>query len=574
MVMGQLLAKGIHMPWKRMSVSPGDYVVLDVETNGLRSREHDLLSISIYKPDDGKEYERFLPLDLNDSVETTEINGITRRQLRGKKPLTQKEVDWLFDEFDLANRTVLHYGELDNRFIREYFKRNKLVGYERMRFFNFKKLICSTGFSDGSLTKDNLCIAFGIEGVQKVHSGLNDCKLEWRLFEAIGGRYVLAKMQSFNWTFEVLSPDYIVPVSYLASYKNLSQIYERPYIHADRNVLYRLRVPTGIVHRFESNFSGVTIERLIDVMIGVEKQDNREFLRNNAAKNERIGRVRHNTHPVFFEQKLDGTVRALRNEDESLEKDINEAILELKRKLIPLVEYIKKDVFDGERVMAQELVVNEEMGVMALCDLSSEEAVLEIKTAAWDAKKYAEQLYYEANGRRPYILTVDWGERSVDFEISSVRVLPGEKPDGRHDTARWVLKKKLADGAIQLVSYQGSTRPIEVECKACHHRWTDSYTRIRNGRCACPICHPEMAVRRGTGKARKKMTKEQALAKRATRYAAKISERSCGFLKVDEDSYTGCTEKVVVSCLRCGRTWSPRADKLLSRCYCSGCMRG
>ena len=28
------------------------YVVLDVETNGLSSLKHDLLSISIYKPDD------------------------------------------------------------------------------------------------------------------------------------------------------------------------------------------------------------------------------------------------------------------------------------------------------------------------------------------------------------------------------------------------------------------------------------------------------------------------------------------------------------------------------------------
>lgn len=35
------------------------YVVLDVETNGLSSLRDDLLSISIYKPDDGKMYDRF-----------------------------------------------------------------------------------------------------------------------------------------------------------------------------------------------------------------------------------------------------------------------------------------------------------------------------------------------------------------------------------------------------------------------------------------------------------------------------------------------------------------------------------
>ena len=59
------------------SVDKSKYVVLDVETNGLSSLKHDLLSISIYKPDDKKEYNRFLPLELNDFVEKTYINGIT-----------------------------------------------------------------------------------------------------------------------------------------------------------------------------------------------------------------------------------------------------------------------------------------------------------------------------------------------------------------------------------------------------------------------------------------------------------------------------------------------------------------
>lgn len=57
-------------------INSKDYVVLDVETNGLSSLKHDLLSISIYKPDDNKTYDRFLPLELNSFVETYWINGI------------------------------------------------------------------------------------------------------------------------------------------------------------------------------------------------------------------------------------------------------------------------------------------------------------------------------------------------------------------------------------------------------------------------------------------------------------------------------------------------------------------
>ena len=79
-----------------ISTSPADYVVLDVETNGLKSKEDDLLSVSIYKPDDGREYNRFLPLDLNRDVYTTDINGITKRDLKGKTHLVQEDVDELF----------------------------------------------------------------------------------------------------------------------------------------------------------------------------------------------------------------------------------------------------------------------------------------------------------------------------------------------------------------------------------------------------------------------------------------------------------------------------------------------
>lgn len=45
----------------RINTSSKKYVVFDVETNGLRSKYDDLLSISFYKPDDGKTYNKFLP---------------------------------------------------------------------------------------------------------------------------------------------------------------------------------------------------------------------------------------------------------------------------------------------------------------------------------------------------------------------------------------------------------------------------------------------------------------------------------------------------------------------------------
>ena len=87
-----------------ISIDPTKYVVLDVETNGLSSVRDDLLSISIYKPDTGESYNRFLPLELNTSVVTTEINGIKTEDLNGFLPLTQAEVDEIIKVFELRER--------------------------------------------------------------------------------------------------------------------------------------------------------------------------------------------------------------------------------------------------------------------------------------------------------------------------------------------------------------------------------------------------------------------------------------------------------------------------------------
>ena len=76
-----------------INLEKNKYVVLDVETNGLASLEWDLLSISIYDPDTNESYDRFLPLELNDCVLTTYINGITEEDLKDKTPISQNEFD-------------------------------------------------------------------------------------------------------------------------------------------------------------------------------------------------------------------------------------------------------------------------------------------------------------------------------------------------------------------------------------------------------------------------------------------------------------------------------------------------
>ena len=198
------------------SIDINKYVVLDVETNGLNSTYDDLLSISIYDPSTNKMYNRFLPLELNKYVFTTDINGITDEMLDDKEHITQEEFDKLIDDFKLHEKTILTYGRIDKTFINAYCKRHKISGVNKMNFYNFKHQIISSSFSSGNVTKDNLCRIFGIDNVQDVHSGANDCLLEWELFKKLNNNFLIVTGTN---VFE-LNDKYIVPVSYLQTYNN------------------------------------------------------------------------------------------------------------------------------------------------------------------------------------------------------------------------------------------------------------------------------------------------------------------------------------------------------------------
>ena len=139
---------------KRMSTDPTKYVVFDVETNGLKSKECDLLSISIYKPDDGKEYNKFLPLELNRKILTTNINGITEKDLMGATALTQNEFNHIVEEYELEKRTILIYagGNFDAKFLEAYMKRHRIFGFEKLNFYNFKKNIISSMYAHGNIS--------------------------------------------------------------------------------------------------------------------------------------------------------------------------------------------------------------------------------------------------------------------------------------------------------------------------------------------------------------------------------------------------------------------------------------
>lgn len=572
------------MALDKISTSPSDYVVLDVETNGLRSKDHDLLSLSIYKPDDRKEFDRFFPLDLNSYIpwEITDINGIVESDLDGQEHLTQEEFDALVSDFELDTRIILHYGAIDERFVRDYLSRQGISGFEKLHFFNFKKRICSSKFSSGNLTKDNLCKMFGIEGVEEVHTGLNDCKLEWELFKKIDGDYLL--VSGAFWADKIfrLNEDYIVPVSYLGSHPNLSKAFERPYIVQESEVVYRQTITEKTIERFETNISGVTIEHLLNTMLNAQEEDSKAFLFENKKKLQYLGAVSQYYDLVPMSLNPDGSVTAQREEDKELEERINRTNKLLKVELQPLVEFIEKKIFSGKAIKTQELIVDDGLKILALCDLSTEDAVLEIKTGKPNPDIYAEQLYYEAQGRDAYLLCFEWdadesilpySHEALDLIVYRVHPAIGEKPNKRRDNTIAKLNNKLKAINAEVEQFENTSKPILLKCHTCNQTWEDSYNRISSGRAACTVCHPELAIKKRSKNLTSKvvLTFEEKKQKRIDRFSAKVAERSNNTLLINKESYTSSKEPVEVECSVCGYVWTPRADHLLSRCYCPKC---
>ncbi len=474
-------------------INSKDYVVIDVETNGLSSLKHDLLSISIYKPDDNKTYDRFLPLELNDFVETYWINGIDEDMLANKTPLTQEEFDELVNNFELDRRTILTYGSIDEKFIKNYLKRKKINGFEKLNFYNFKHDIISSKFSEGNITKDNLCDIYEIDGTREVHSGLNDCILEWKLFEKMNGNKLIIISNTVN----EFNDEYMIPASYLQTYPNFKySIKNYPKINYELIPVKSFNIKSKELEKFDTNISGMTIEHLINTMLEARNVNDETLLfqAKNRSKLKMIGKLPSMIHNISAIFNKDGTITAINKEDEERVKKINEVTIAIKKEISPLITFIKNKIFNNEEIISQELVLNKNDNVMAKCDLSSNNTILEIKAFNDnDIDKFKYQLYYEANGRNIYLLQTFWLaniKKGLKFTIYKVNSIEYKERTSDLEVRKSNYEKKINNKDISVLTYNGYGQKVLLKCSKCNNEWESSYNSILRYN-QCPFCNPK-----------------------------------------------------------------------------------
>ena len=547
------------------SIDVNKYVVLDVETNGLNSTYDDLLSISIYDPSTDRMYNRFLPLELNEYVFTTDINGITDEMLDDKEPITQEEFDKLIDDFKLHEKTILTYGRIDKTFINAYCKRHKISGVGKMNFYNFKHQIIASSFSSGNVTKDNLCRIFGIDNVQDVHSGANDCLLEWELFKKLKNNFLIVTGTN---VFE-LNDKYIVPVSYLQTYNNFKYYRDIPKVFIKTRTVRKFEINKKKITRFDTNISGISIEHLINTMLDVTEINSLDFELKNKKNMKYIGSLPSpfNEIPITFNS--DGTISSVYKRDEEYIESVNKSTRQLQTQLNPLIEYIRAKIFNNDSILSQELIIDKETNVFSKCDLSNSNAVLEIKTNySLDFEKIKLQLYYESNGRPTYVLHFDW--KNSEFVITKVDFISEDdykekKSKDRIEKNTKLFQQKIVNQDIIVLEYINSFYPVKLKCKKCEHEWESNYRTILNNP-ICPNCSPKKEV---SIVEKKIMAKEKSKIDYGKRFSEKVFKKSNGTIAVLK--YYGSKSNAEVGCLNCNNVWKIRADHLLERCYCPKC---
>lgn len=263
-------------------------------------------------------------------------------------------------------------------------------------------------------------------------------------------------------TVNEFNDEYMIPASYLQTYPNFKySIKNYPKINYELIPVKSFNIKSKELEKFDTNISGMTIEHLINTMLEARDVNDETLLfqAKNRSKLKMIGKLPSMIHNISAIFNKDGTIIAINKEDEERVKKINEVTLAIKKEISPLITFIKNKIFNNEEIISQELVLNKNDNVMAKCDLSSNNTILEIKAFNDnDIDKFKYQLYYEANGRNIYLLQTFWLaniKKGLKFTIYKVNSIEYKERTSDLEVRKSNYEKKINNKDISVLTYNG-----------------------------------------------------------------------------------------------------------------------
>lgn len=149
-------------------------------------------------------------------------------------------------------------------------------------------------------------------------------------------------------------------------------------------------------------------------MLNVQKQDNFSFFAKNKSLLTHLLTLPSSIKEIPVIPMGNGEFMPVHPEDEKEVEEVNDVTSSIMAELPSTVKFIKEEIFHSSPILSQELSISKDKKVFALCDLSNDKSVLEIKTydvrELFDSNllndRVCQQLYYEANGRNAYVLSM------------------------------------------------------------------------------------------------------------------------------------------------------------------------
>lgn len=423
---GYVFLKHYRMSKEDKEAEGEKYVVLDVETTGLDPLKDDVIVLSAFDPLTGLTYSHFFPLEKKKKVEegARAVNGLSKRRLNKEEPVewNQEDFNYFYETFHLDKRQVLIYSSFDEKFLKVYFSEHGITGFSSLHFFNIMRKIASNPFED-HISKDNLCLALGIEGVKKVHNGLNDCYLEWKLYKTMTkypGLYVK------NHHVYALHPSYRIPAS------SLNDFVRTDFFMANRQIEAQFSLVEEDKLDFSSyiNEDSALFKKAFSGLLKVTYLQDNEYALQNRYLLTLLGLM-----PGYKESK------GKKETEKEEETENQEKLLDLEKLLAPYAEKWKESLFHNAEVSAHELVKQEPLHSFGYCDFSSLSTSLTLKVKKTPFKDgvskeqqmsdyYAYQMYVTSNLRSSYLLLIEKDKMSL-YKVSFLPYGTIYKREGR-----------------------------------------------------------------------------------------------------------------------------------------------
>lgn len=388
------------------------YLVMEMETNGCRPGSDDILSLSIYNPTTGICYNRFLALDRQPVVYSTNINGIHTSDLIKETPISQDELHQLIHYFDIPNKTILYYSEWTKRpdkpqFLKNYCKRRHLHGFDSFKFEDIRLLMpLRPHAADGQMLRDNVCKLLGIRGVEEIHSSSNGCLLEWKIFEKLEGKKLFAfgdELYSYKENLPVL-------IDFINYYEGLGE-------PIGVETFNKIGVPHEI---YSCSFSEKGLKDMRKLPILLDQKMFEEILRKKLKAQKQTNQNPDLDgfpfEPIFLLRKDDANAYSASEttnmESESMKK-MNQIVLE---ELTPFSRFIQTTIFKNLPISFNEIRISKDYKTLAYCNLSNDNSVLEVANSIGYGlftqnetltNPFSRKLFCEADGRETYLLTLD-----------------------------------------------------------------------------------------------------------------------------------------------------------------------